>query len=68
MQQKRVSEQELRCLMPECCRPVGEHQALGAVEGSDLWNRFLETRADLYRPDCPNECRGTLALWRGDHR
>jgi len=55
IREKCVSEQELHCPMPKCSCPVSDHQVRGAVEGSDLWTRFLETRAELYRPDCPNE-------------
>ena len=38
----------------------------GAVEGSDLWTRFLETRAELYRTGETGCLLATLGLQNGN--
>eukprot|EP00931_Biecheleriopsis_adriatica_P012459 TRINITY_DN113604_c0_g1_i1.p1 TRINITY_DN113604_c0_g1~~TRINITY_DN113604_c0_g1_i1.p1 ORF type:complete len:363 (-),score=71.72 TRINITY_DN113604_c0_g1_i1:225-1238(-) len=59
IREKCVSEQELVCPMPKCYCPISEFQVMGVMAGTPLWDRFLETRAELYRPECPGEkhCR-----------
>lgn len=55
IREKCVSEQELVCPMPKCGCPISEFQVMGVFEGTELWDRFLSTRAELYRPDAPGE-------------
>jgi len=55
IREKCVSEQELICPMPKCGCPISEFQVMGVFEGTQLWERFLSTRAELYRPDEPGE-------------
>lgn len=50
IREKCVSEKEMCCPMPKCFCPVTDLQALGVLTPA-LKERFLDTRADLYRPD-----------------
>eukprot|EP00933_Yihiella_yeosuensis_P047056 TRINITY_DN42725_c0_g1_i1.p1 TRINITY_DN42725_c0_g1~~TRINITY_DN42725_c0_g1_i1.p1 ORF type:complete len:345 (+),score=50.47 TRINITY_DN42725_c0_g1_i1:92-1126(+) len=56
IREKCVTEQELICPMPKCGCPVTEFQVQGAVERK-LWDRFLASRAELYKPDAKDETR-----------
>eukprot|EP00930_Biecheleria_cincta_P028351 TRINITY_DN19788_c0_g1_i1.p1 TRINITY_DN19788_c0_g1~~TRINITY_DN19788_c0_g1_i1.p1 ORF type:complete len:589 (-),score=79.68 TRINITY_DN19788_c0_g1_i1:309-2075(-) len=58
VREKCVSQREMCCPMPKCFCPITEFQVLGFLK-SELQARFLDTRAELYRPDAPNErhCR-----------
>ncbi|CAE8642706.1 unnamed protein product [Polarella glacialis] len=59
IREKCVTVQEMVCPMPKCFCPITEHQVMGSVQGTPLLDRFLDTRAELYRPDNPIEkhCR-----------
>lgn len=58
VREKCVSQREMCCPMPKCFCPITEFQVLGFLK-SESQARFLDTRAELYRPDAPNErhCR-----------
>ncbi|CAJ1378429.1 unnamed protein product, partial [Effrenium voratum] len=55
VREKCVSEQEMVCPMPKCGCPVSEFQVMGVLDGTPLWQRFLSTRAELYRPEGADE-------------
>eukprot|EP00928_Gymnodinium_smaydae_P087104 TRINITY_DN71438_c0_g1_i1.p1 TRINITY_DN71438_c0_g1~~TRINITY_DN71438_c0_g1_i1.p1 ORF type:complete len:337 (-),score=62.68 TRINITY_DN71438_c0_g1_i1:344-1354(-) len=50
IREKRVREEELSCPMPGCGCKVTDLQVEGAVRATPLWDRFLATRAQSWRP------------------
>jgi len=59
IQEKLVTESELSCPMPGCGQAMTVPQVEGAIRGTPLWDRFLKTRAELWRPELP----ATSASW-----
>mmetsp|Transcript_170503 Transcript_170503/g.541632 ORF Transcript_170503/g.541632 Transcript_170503/m.541632 type:complete len:291 (-) Transcript_170503:69-941(-) len=53
IQEKLVTESELCCPMPGCGQAMTVPQVEGAIRGTPLWDRFLKTRAELWRPALP---------------
>jgi len=72
IREKRVLPHELCCPMPGCDCEVTTPQIEYVVTGTPLWDRFLATRVELWRPadeererlcECPRpECSGTRFL------
>jgi len=56
--EKRVTEEELCCPMPVCKGEVTVPQLEGVLRGTPLWDRFLATRAELWRPSLPSGASG----------
>lgn len=57
IREKRVQAEELLCPMPRCRCEVTVPQVEGITKGTALWDRFLESRAELWRPVDPDEER-----------
>jgi hypothetical protein len=49
--EKRVAEEELVCPMPDCNVTITVPQVEGSTRGTPLWDRFLASRVELWRPD-----------------
>merc|ERR1719401_1448915 len=51
IREKRVTSDELCCPMPGCGCEVTVPQIEGAMRGTPLWDRFLASRVELWRPE-----------------
>lgn len=45
-----VADDELKCPLPKCSTPITVAQVQGATVGTPFWDKFLEARANLWRP------------------
>lgn len=55
IKEKCVAGSEMACPMPGCGCEVTDLQVQGAVQGTPMWDRFLATRAELWRPSAPED-------------
>lgn len=51
IREKCVKDEELKCPMPNCDCVITVPQVEGVTKGTPLWERFLESRYELWRPD-----------------
>lgn len=56
IKEKNVKEEELCCPMPGCACAVTVLQIEGSTKGTPLWDRFLASRQELWRPDADRLC------------
>jgi len=61
IREQQVSQEELCCPQPNCGQEITVPQVEGAMQGTALWDKFLQIRLKLWRPsgdgellcDCP---------------